>query len=286
MGASEYRAGMTPEDGYRTEPAGASSAGAVRVGLVQLDVSSTESVHDRVDRVRDLVLSTAASSDVVLLPELWPTGAFDLDLGIEHAQAIDGPLVTQLSELAATAGTWLHGGSFVEAAGEDEFYNTSVVFNPDGDLVATYRKIHLFGFDTGEAALLSSGHDVVVLDTPLGRTALATCYDLRFPELFRRFVDADATAVLLTSGWPTKRINRWSLLAAARACENQLWIIGCNEVGFHGGHQLGGTSLVADPWGEVVAVADDQEQTLSIEVDPTYPAAVRGEFPVLRDRRL
>lgn len=257
-----------------------------RVALVQLTVDATEEVADRIVRTITLIKEVAAHSDVVVLPELWPTGAFDLDLGVAHAQTIDGPLVAQLSAVAAESRTWLHGGSFVEVAGDDEYFNTSVVFNPQGDLVATYRKIHLFGFDTGEAATLTAGDDVVVVDTPLGRTGLATCYDLRFPELFRALTDAGATSVLVTSGWPTRRLARWTLLAAARACENQTWLIGCNEVGHHGGHDLGGCSLVADPWGEVLATAGTGDDILYVDIDPELPGRVRAAFPVLRDRRM
>lgn len=256
------------------------------VGLVQLAVNASEAVPDRVTRALAMAADAAQHCEIVLLPELWPTGAFDLDLGIEHAQPVDGPLVAALSEVAASTGTWIHGGSFVELAGDDEYFNTSVVFNPEGDLVATYRKIHLFGFDTGEAATLTAGSEVVVIDTPLGKTGLATCYDLRFPELFRAHVDAGATSVLLTSGWPGARIARWNLLAAARACENQVWLIGCNEVGHHGHHDLGGNSLIADPWGDVIAAAGSAEQALFVDIEPELPERVRSDFPVLRDRRL
>lgn len=257
-----------------------------RVAMVQLAVNGTESVPDRVARALDMTAAAASDAELVVLPELWPGGAFDSDLGIEHAQPIDGPLVTSLSDVAARTQTWLHGGSFVEDAGGGEYFNTSVVFNPQGDLVATYRKIHLFGFDIGEAAAFTAGDEVVVVDTPLGRTGLATCYDLRFPELFRAFVDRGATSVLITSGWPTRRIARWKLLAAARACEDQLWVIGCNEVGTHGGHELGGESLVADPWGDTVVLGGPDERIVTVDLDAGYPAEVRATFPVLRDRRL
>ncbi len=92
-----------------------------------------------------------------------------------------------------------------------------MVFGPDGGVLATYRKIHLFGFDTGEAVTLSAGSDIVTVQTPLGTTGLATCYDLRFPEMFRALTDVGATAVLIPTGWPEARIGHWDLLTAARA---------------------------------------------------------------------
>jgi len=258
-----------------------------RVAMLQVKVDAIEPVADRIARVLTATEQAAMQADLVILPELWPTGAFDLALGVEHAQAINGPLAAALGELAAATETWIHGGSFVEASPDGGFFNTSVLFAASGELVASYRKIHLFGFDVGEAAILEAGDQVVVVDTPLGRTALATCYDLRFPELFRRFVDEGATAVLLTSGWPDRRISRWLTLAAARSCENQMWLVGCNETGVHGLHQLGGRSIVCDPWGDVVAASNSlAEEAIFVDLDPAVPDRVRAEFPVLRDRRL
>lgn len=258
-----------------------------RVALMQIRVDSTESVTERMERVLRETKEVARQADVVILPELWPTGAFDLALGTENAQPMNGTLVKELAQIAAATTTWIHGGSFVEVSGDGDYFNTSVLFDSSGELVASYRKIHLFGFDSGEATILQAGQDVVVVDTPLGSTALATCYDLRFPELFRKFVDQGATAVLLTSGWPDRRIRYWLTLAAARACENQMWLVGCNETGFHGDHQLGGRSIVCDPWGDAVAASDSlAQEVLFVDLDPEVPRRVRAEFPVLGDRRL
>ncbi|MHB1067974.1 MAG: nitrilase-related carbon-nitrogen hydrolase, partial [Candidatus Nanopelagicales bacterium] len=197
----------------------------VRVGLVQLDCSSSEPVEDRVTRTLELVDATAPSVDLLVLPELWHVGAFDVDAARQHAQPVDGPIATALGGLAARHGIWLHGGSIAEASGDGQHHNTTLLFGPDGSLVTTYRKIHLFGFEGGETVLMSGGDELVVIDTPLGPTGLATCYDLRFPELFRALAEGGATAVILTSGWPTPRIEHWEVLTRARAIENQCWLI-------------------------------------------------------------
>ncbi|MCX8527228.1 MAG: hypothetical protein ORN20_03710, partial [Candidatus Nanopelagicales bacterium] len=160
----------------------------VRVGLVQLDCSSRESVSARIARTLALVDAQAAVCDLMVLPELWHVGAFDIEAARQNAQALDGPLVEALAARAVEHKIWLHGGSIAERAADGNFYNTSLMFAPDGELVATYRKIHLFGFDGGETTLMSGGDELVVVDTPLGPTGLATCYDLRFPELFRALV--------------------------------------------------------------------------------------------------
>jgi predicted amidohydrolase len=223
---------------------------------------------------------------MVMLPELWHVGAFEIDQLAKHAQALDGPLMTDLGALAAELGVWLHAGSFAERASDGELFNTSVLFDPNGSVAATYRKIHLFGFDGGETTVLSGGDELVVVDTPLGPTGLATCYDLRFPELFRALNEGGATCVLLTSGWPTPRIAHWDVLTRARAIENQMWLVACNEVGQQGSVTLGGHSMIVDPTGDVIALAAESEEVLRGAIDPQFSARWRAEFPVLPDIKL
>lgn len=258
----------------------------VHVALIQLNCSRTESVAERVERGFELIDAAAKDgAQLVVLPELWHVGAFELDLAREHAQPIDGPLVAALGEAAARNGVWLHGGSFCEKDG-GEHHNTSAVFAPDGALVTTYRKIHLFGFSEGEPTLMTGGDELVVVDTPLGATGLATCYDLRFPELFRALTEGGAEAFVVTSGWPTPRIGHWDVLVQARAIENQAWMIACNEVGQQTDIALGGHSMVVSPTGEVVARAGDGEEILHANVDPSAVSTWRAQFPVLNDIRI
>ena len=179
--------------------------------------------------------------------------------------------------------TWLHGGSFCELADDGSHYNTSVLFAPDGSLVASYRKVHLFGFDGGETVLMSGGDELFVVETPLGPTGLATCYDLRFPELFRALTEGGATAFLLTSGWPTPRIEHWDILTRARAIENQAWFVACNEVGAQPGIQLGRSLGGGRSQGSGRRQAGTDEEVLVVDVDPGASARWRAEFPVLDD---
>lgn len=259
---------------------------AVDVALIQLDCSSQEPVHARITRAMRLVRQAAEGAHVVVLPELWHVGAFDVDAAREHAQPIDGPLVTDLAALAGELGIWLHGGSFAERDADGSTYNTSVLFDPNGELVVSYRKIHLFGFDGGETVLMSAGDELVVVDTPLGPTGLATCYDLRFPELFRALTQGGATAFLITSGWPAPRIHHWDVLTQARAIENQAWLLACNQVGSQPGVVLGGHSCVVSPQGEVVGSLREGEGILRASVDPAQADQWRSDFPALGDIRL
>lgn len=249
------------------------------VAAVQLNLRDDQDPATRRHRVRALVAELDA--ELILLPELWEVGPFAVAENLDHAV----PLQTWVSHMSGLApGRVLHAGSFLERDG-DQIFNTSVVFGPDGDVLGTYRKIHLFGFDTGEAVTLGAGTEVVTVETPLGTTGLATCYDLRFPEQFRALTDAGATAVLLPTGWPQPRIRHWRTLAQARAIENQVWLVGANSAGVSNGTPMGATTLVVDPWGEVVAELGEPG-VLRAELDPDQPNAVRAQFPVLRDRRL
>ena len=115
---------------------------------------------------------------------------------------------------------------------------------------------------------------------------MTTCYDVRFPELYRLFVDQGAEIVVIPTGWPAARLEHWQILTRARAIENQVFLIGCNQVGTQEGVQLAGHSVVIDPWGRVLAEGGVNEEIITVDIDPALVAKTRAEFPVLRDRRL
>ncbi|MEI7888587.1 MAG: carbon-nitrogen family hydrolase [Actinomycetes bacterium] len=256
----------------------------VTVALVQLCSEETEPTADRIERALSLATQAARSADLVVLPELWLAGAFDVQASGRLAQAIQGPLVQQFQELAARHQTWIHMGSIAEReAGHT--YNTSVLIDAQGRVAETYRKRHLFGFEGGELDVMTAGEELVVANTPIGPAGLATCYDLRFPEQFRSLVDLGATAFLMASGWPTERIEHWRVLLKARAIENQAWMIACNGVGTQCGTKLGGRSAVIDPLGHVIAEAGTEEEVLFAQVNSSVATAWRAEFPALEDRR-
>ncbi len=260
-------------------------------------VDGHQSAQERFVEVRREVARAAdGGADIVVLPELWTCGAFNVEAGLRQAERIPGPTSVALGELAARCRVWLHAGSILsigadaghrgDASSAEGIFNTALLFDPNGDLVTLYRKIHLFGFDTGEAAILSSGTELAIADTPLGRTGLATCYDLRFPELFRAFSAEGVEAVLVCSSWPLARIGHWRTLVAARAIENQFPVVACNATGTHNGITLGGESMVIDATGMQLAKAGHDESLLTTSIQPATTRAARTDFPVLRDRRL
>ena len=269
----------------------------MRVAVVQVGYGDAEPVPERVGRVAALVRAQAGH-DLVVLPELWAPGGFAYREWQDRAEPVDGPVGQAMSAAARDAGVVLHAGSIIERPGGGEvgpdghgLWNTSLVYGPDGGLLAAYRKVHRFGFGAGEPKLVDAGEDVVVVDLPLRdggsvRAGLSTCYDLRFPELYRRQVDAGATLFVVPAAWPAARVRHWTLLAHARAVEDQCVVVACNTAGTHAGTEMGGHSQVVSAAGEALAMAGADEQVLSVDVDLDAVAAWREQFPVLRDRRL
>jgi predicted amidohydrolase len=259
----------------------------IDAALVQIRVDEDEPVAARRERAAELVRSLSGA-DLVVLPELWPTGAFAYDLFAAEAESpADGPTARVMARAARDAGVWLHAGSVVERTAGGELFNTALVFSPDGALAATYRKIHRFGFDRGEATMMAAGREPVTVAHPSAVLGLATCYDLRFPELFRRLVDDGAQAVVLSAGWPRRRADHWTLLARARAVEDQAYVLACGTAGTHAGVPQAGRSMIVDPWGEVLAAADgNEEEVVRARIDVGEVARVRESFPALKDRVL
>nr|WP_284289047.1 cytochrome c oxidase assembly protein [Angustibacter aerolatus] len=245
----------------------------------RLSYDDDESPQQRRERVAALVRAQAGH-DLVLLPEPWPAGGFAYRDWADRAEPVDGPTLEAMSAAARDAGVVLHAGSVVERAadGADRgpqgrgLWNTSLLLGPDGGLLATYRKVHRFGFGSGEPVLLEAGADVVTVDVPRPATGgapvrlgLTTCYDLRFPELYRRLLDDGARVVLVPAAWPAARVAHWTLLGRARAVEDQVFVVAGNTAGTHAGHRMGGRSQVVGPLGEVLAEAGEGEQVLSVE---------------------
>ena len=258
----------------------------MRVSLIQLAVTDEESPHDRRQRAVELVRTERElGADLVVLPELWELGGFAYAAWQDGARPLaELPVLDAMADVRSE-GMWLHTGSHVEAAEDGTLCNTSVLLGP-GSVDVRYRKIHRFGFDEGEAALMGAGEEVVTVPTPFGTFGLATCYDLRFPELFRLLTDAGMEHLVVCSAWPERRIEHWRILNRARAVESQVFVFAANCAGTHAGATMGGRSVIVDPWGAVLAEAGTGEEVLRAEVDPGMVAETRKILPVLRDQRL
>ncbi|MSQ02770.1 MAG: carbon-nitrogen hydrolase family protein [Myxococcales bacterium] len=211
------------------------------------------------------------------------------------AEPLDGPTHRALAAVARRHGVWLLVGSVAEACATDpsRCHNTSVLYDRAGTLVAYYRKLHLFDIDLAdgthfrESGHVAPGAEVVVADTPVGRLGLTICYDLRFPELYRRLVDAGAELISVPSAFTlTTGRDHWHALLRARAIETQAYVLAPGQEGPHGpGRHSYGHSLIVDPWGTVLADCVDGEGVVFGEVDRDRVAAVRRGMPVGEHRR-
>lgn len=259
---------------------------------VQMTASSSK--EENLAKAETFVrLAAERGASVVVLPEvfLWRGPRAEEPAQIE---AIPGRTSTRLSELARRHAIYLLAGSFLEKSDESRAYNTSLLFDPDGELLAHYRKIHLFDVDIpGQVRVKESdskkpGQEVVACSTPLGVFGLSICYDLRFPELYRQLAQDGAEVIFVPSAFtfPTGAAH-WEPLLRARAIENQAYVIAPNQIGknTHGFADYG-NSMIIDPWGKVIARALDKECFITAEIDRDYLEKVRRELPCLAHRRL
>lgn len=232
---------------------------------------------------RTLVTQAAErGADLVMLPELWGTG-YDLGQASRYAAPLDGGPFAWMAALAREHHLYIVGTALEDNPTGLPF-NTAAILGPAGQLVGAYRKVHLFP-PLGEAEHMAPGRDLPIFDLPWGRTALAICYDLRFPELWRHVTIAGAQLILIPAEWPLRRVEHWQLLLRARAVENQLFVSGCNRAGLDTDGEFGGHSAVIDPWGRVVAEAGSEAGLVFATVDLEEVTRTRRLFPVLNHRR-
>lgn len=255
----------------------------VKIALIQVASPDDESVEDRRKRVERLV-SQAEGCELVVLPELWAAGYFSFPFYRQHAETPDGPTVSNARRWALRLGCYVHAGSYIESAPGGRLYNATALVAPDGSVVHRYRKVHVFGYQSLEQELLTPGSTVSTAAVPWGMLGATTCYDLRFPEIWRGLIDIGAELVVTPAAWPADRLEHWRLFTTARAVENQLLVIGCNAAGRQGDVALAGHSRVVDPWGNLLVEAGVDEGIVTVEVDHGVIARTRREFPVLQDR--
>jgi predicted amidohydrolase len=255
----------------------------MKIALVQVASPDSETRAERIHRIES-ILRGINGADLIVLPELWSAGYFHFDQYETLAETLSGPTVSMCSRVAADLGVYLHLGSIIEAGQDGQLSNTSILLGPDGSVAHTYRKIHVFGYKSKEAELLTAGSALPVAQLPFGAVSGITCYDLRFPGLWMELSTRGAEIVIVPAAWPAARREHWRLLTTARAVEHQIFVIACNAAGSQEGAELGGHSRVVDPAGKVIAEADAGEAVLMVDIDPQQVTAVRTEFPVINDR--
>lgn len=268
------------------------SPSAVRIASVQM-VSSTR-VEDNVARVQKLVAGAAADgAQLIVLPEFFPMiGASDEARLAIREEAGHGPLQAMLAELAAKHAVWLVGGS-IPLIGTDpaRALNACLVFDPQGQQASRYDKMHLFGFQAGaesydESKSIEAGDLPVAFDTSFARIGLSICYDLRFPEYFRRLGEVDIL-VLPAAFTATTGEAHWEVLLRARAIENQCYVIASAQGGRHEtGRKTWGHSMIIDPWGEIQAELESGEGWVCADFSRQRLETIRHRLPALKHRRI
>ena len=264
----------------------------MRVAVCQLN-SRDQRAHN-LAVARDLLeRAAAAGAEFAMLPEyvdyLGPS------VGAPKPEGVDGEFAQFFATAARELGIWVHAGSFHEA-GPDErrTYNTSLVFDPSGALVARYRKIHLYDVEIAgrvsyqESRWVAPGSETVVTDVAGVSTGLSICYDLRFPELYRRLAGDGARLIVVPAAFMlhTGR-DHWEVLLRARAIENQCYVIAAGQIGDHEPHRTCfGRSMIIDPWGTVLAQAADTVGIMTADLDLDRIEEIRRELPSLANRRL
>jgi predicted amidohydrolase len=265
----------------------------IDVAVVQMN--SRDDKEENVAAALDLIdLAARRGARLVVLPEVWPYLGPE-EANRDNAEPIPGPIADTLAARARRHGIYIHSGSMYETEpGDPGMYNTAFVIDPQGEIIARYRKMHMFDVvldgvaEYRESATVTPGHDIVVTEIDGLPVGLATCYDLRFPELFRILALRGARAIILPAAFTLMTgKDHWEPLLRTRAIENGLYMIASAQWGAHppAEHRCYGRSMIVDPWGTMLATAPEGVGVASATITPSRVEAVRRQIPSLANRR-
>ena len=210
-----------------------------------------------------------------------------------EAETVEGITIQTLKKVAQEERIYIHCGSILEKIdGEERSYNTSFFISPKGEILGQYRKMHTFdvtlpdGISCAESDYVKPGEDIVVIDTELGKIGFAICYDIRFPELFRKMTLLGAQIIVVAASFTeTTGRDHWEPILRARAIENEVYILAIDQTGQKPSFMAHGNSMLIDPWGRVLANAGQEEIILYGTVDLEYEQKIREQIPCLKNRR-
>lgn len=268
------------------------AADIVKIAAVQM--VSTPVVEENLATASRLIAQAAArGAQLVLLPEYWPVMGMKEADKVGHAEQFDaGPIQRFMAQIAREHRIWLIGGTLPMVTAEpDKVLNTTMVYDPSGEHVIRYDKIHLFSFTKGEesydeARTIVHGTKVAAFDAPFGKVGLSVCYDLRFPELYRAMGDCSLIVMPAAFTYTTGKAH-WEVLLRARAIENQCYVLAAAQGGQHpNGRRTWGHSMLVDPWGEVKALLPEGEGIVVGDLDTRHIQRVRESLPALKHRKL
>ena len=251
-----------------------------------------EATQEKVSRLLDQ--AGERGSDLVVLPEVWTGLAYsESDLYRKTAETIPGPSTDLLAEKAKKYGMYVVGSIYER--GNDTFYNSSPLIDPQGHIVGKYHKTHLFDapdrvdIKSGirESDKVKAGDELPVFDTSIGKIGVSVCSDLRFPEVYRVLGLKGAQIIVCASAFLSPRFDHWEFFLRARATENQAFVIASGQYGTEpkSGISFVGRSMMVDPWGVVIATAPDTECCISATIDLDFIDEIRGRYPLMEQRR-
>lgn len=256
----------------------------LKFAIIQMDVKAGDVAHNmEVLKVKlNEAVSVAEKPDVIMFPEMWNTGYALTEIDA-LADAEGKQTIALLSEFAKQHEVNIIGGSIAEKK-TDGVYNTIYAFDRSGNIINDYSKLHLFRL-MDEEKYLQAGDKLGRLEIDGVQAAMMICYDIRFPELARSLALQGAKVLFVPAQWPKPRLNHWRTLLIARAIENQMYVVACNRMGKSGDAEFFGHSIVIDPWGEIVAEAQEEDTILRGEIDLSIVEKVRATIPIFEDRR-
>ena len=277
----------------------------VQLRIAAVQMCSTEEIPANLSRASELVTAAArAGAQLIGLPENFAYLGSGQDHKLSIAETLtdlanqggDGPVLSAMRRLARDNGVWLLLGGFPERVAEapGKLANTSVLLDPEGNVKARYRKMHLFdveipgGHRFCESDAVQAGAEPVVAETPWGGLGLTICYDLRFPELYRLLVQKGARILSVPAAFTRETgKDHWHVLLRARAIENLAYVFAPAQWGFHGGKRASyGHAMVVDPWGVILAECGERDGFALALVDLDYQDTARRNLPCLDHRRL
>ena len=262
-----------------------------KIALCQMNVSDNKkkNIEKAVKMIEEAV---NLGADIITLPEIFNC-PYDSSKFASYAETIDnGETVKAISQVAKAHRKYIVAGSIPEKEGS-KIYNTSIIFSPDGEIIAKHRKIHLFDIDIEdkikfyESDVLSSGNDITVFDTEYCKIGVCICYDMRFPELFRLMVEQGVRMVIVPAAFNmTTGPAHWEPLIRVRALDNQIYIVAVSPARDEFASYVAfGNSMIAGPWGEIIGKLDEKENILIKKIDLSKVRKVRSQLPLLKHRR-
>ncbi len=263
----------------------------VKVAAVQM-VSSTDIAQNMLSAKQQIANAAGQGATLVVLPEYWAIMGMKDEDKLAHAETPgSGRLQDFMRQMAQEYKIYLIGGTLPLVAEPGKVFNTTLVYDPQGECISRYDKIHLFGFNKGtesydESRTIVPGTQVGSVALPFGRVGLSVCYDLRFPELYRAMASCVLLVVPAAFTYTTGKAH-WEILLRARAIENQCYVLAAAQGGIHeNGRRTWGHSMIIDPWGVIVACLPEGEGAVLAEIGLKMMNQVREDLPALKHRRL